>query len=371
MTLVTVVIPSFNAAPYIERTLLSVMAQSHRELEIVVVNDGSTDETAKIVQRLADADPRVRLITVSNGGVARARNIGIDAASADFVAFVDADDLWHRDKIELQLTSIEELGPDYGGCFSLYRSIDLNDYVIHDGPTRVVSGYIYARHISYHFVGNGSSLLVRRAAAQSVGGFDPWYADRGIGGCEDLDFELRLASKFKIHGLPLYLVGYRRYEGNMSSNYLRMSRSMRETIKRRIFEEPILPPKVIEYARASVLDYTVWVMIKNKRVFRAMLAMIELLFVDLTRGAVVISTLTTRVAEHLGLKQREKHLQQAGSKFYDFDIQPVSLDTDLMWRARLNDLGAIDDAMWASISGSSSTVRSTQQPNIEARGRLA
>jgi glycosyltransferase involved in cell wall biosynthesis len=350
MNLVTVVIPAYNAEPYIERTLLSVMAQSHNELEIIVINDGSTDKTAQIIERLARDDPRIRMLSIPNGGVARARNIGIREASAEFIAFIDADDLWHREKIELQLTFLIENGCDYGGCFTLFRSIDLDDRVTYNGWTKVVSGYIYTRHLCFHFVGNGSSLLVRRSAAQAIGGFDPSYADSGIGGCEDLDFELRLAANFKIHGLPLYLVGYRRYEGNMSSDRIRMSRSMNETVDRHLLCAPALPPRVKSYARAAALDYTTWVMLRDKRVFRALFALSRLSFHDAKRGAMTVQTLAARVSERLPFKNRKSHAETANKRFHDLPIEPESHEGDSPWDARLDELATIDSRIWNAIA---------------------
>ena len=90
----SVIMPAYNAARYIERSMDSVLSQSHRELELIIVNDGSTDDTAAVVSRIAEKDSRVRLITVENGGPAMARNHGLDSISADsdYVMFIDADD---------------------------------------------------------------------------------------------------------------------------------------------------------------------------------------------------------------------------------------------------------------------------------------
>ncbi len=112
--LVSVVIPAFNASTYIERTLRSVMRQTYAALEIVVVNDGSTDHTAKLVEQIAASDSRIRLLSTPNRGVAAARNTGIEASSGRFVAFLDADDLWHPTKIEKQVNALKRLSPRTG-----------------------------------------------------------------------------------------------------------------------------------------------------------------------------------------------------------------------------------------------------------------
>src|SRR5439155_4413373 len=106
--LVTVVIAAFNAMAHIEETCLSALRQTYRSLEVIVVDDGSTDETSRIVQRLAASDSRVRLIRQQNRGVAAARNAGIAAASGEFIAPLDADDLWDSTKIERQVRRLQD-----------------------------------------------------------------------------------------------------------------------------------------------------------------------------------------------------------------------------------------------------------------------
>jgi glycosyltransferase involved in cell wall biosynthesis len=100
--LTSVVIPAYNAELFLERTLRSALRQTHSNLEVIVVDDGSTDKTRAIAAAAATTDDRVRIISVPNGGVAKARNIGIAEANGEFVAFLDADDLWHPTKIALR-----------------------------------------------------------------------------------------------------------------------------------------------------------------------------------------------------------------------------------------------------------------------------
>jgi glycosyltransferase involved in cell wall biosynthesis len=101
--LVSVVVPAFNAANTIAETLRSISQQTYSALEIVVVDDGSTDETADIARR--HGDPRLRVVAKANGGVASARNAGIRNSHGAFVAFIDADDLWPEDRLERQLAA--------------------------------------------------------------------------------------------------------------------------------------------------------------------------------------------------------------------------------------------------------------------------
>ncbi|MBW9055891.1 glycosyltransferase family 2 protein [Rhizobium mesosinicum] len=281
--LVSVVIPAFNASIYIERTLRSAMRQTYTALEIIVVNDGSTDDTAKLVEQIAITDSRIRLLTTPNRGVAAARNTGIDASSGPFVAFLDADDLWHPTKIEKQVNALTRLSPRWAAVYALHYIIDENDDIIRPGTSDIARGYIYARHLNFKYIGNGSALLVRRDVALEIGGFDSSYAQADIGGCEDLDFELKLAARYYMEAIPERLVGYRKYPGNMSSNYARMGQGVLEVIKRSIAANPQLPSYAAEsaialtqrwafrqYRKARNLRLSIaaaWAIIKNPRSF--------------------------------------------------------------------------------------------------------
>src|SRR5262249_3226700 len=112
--LVSVIVAAYNAERYIEETCLSVLGQTYTPLELVVVDDGSTDRTGAIVSALTASDPRVHLIHQTNSGVAAARNRAIAAARGEFIAPLDADDLWHSTKIERQVRRLQECGPETG-----------------------------------------------------------------------------------------------------------------------------------------------------------------------------------------------------------------------------------------------------------------
>lgn len=90
----SVIIPAYNAERYVEQCVRSVLAQTYRDVEVIVVDDGSTDRTPAVLDALAREDDRVRVVRVANGGVARARNLGVDHATGQYVTFIDADDYW-------------------------------------------------------------------------------------------------------------------------------------------------------------------------------------------------------------------------------------------------------------------------------------
>jgi len=223
--LVSVVVPAFNAAGTIHETLQSVSQQTHPHLDVIVVDDGSTDETAAIARRHSLNDPRVRVISRPNEGVASARNEGIRASRGEFIAFIDADDLWHPTKIAKQLAALQSAGPETALVYSPFRQIDANGRVIASPHKYGVSGWVIYRHFFSNIVGNGSALLVRKAVLEELSGFDASLRRQGAEGCEDLLLQLRIAARYRFGEVSEYLVGYRKLPGNMSSNADQMLRS--------------------------------------------------------------------------------------------------------------------------------------------------
>jgi hypothetical protein len=215
---VSVVIPAYNAAGTLANTLASATDQTYRSLEILVVNDGSTDDTSSIVLRHSHADPRIRLIEKSHGGVASARNLGIAQSAAPFVAFLDADDLWHPTKISKQMAVLNGCDADTSLVYAPYRLIDDDGIVLRSTPFLGIQGWVLFRHFFVNPVGNGSAILVRKHVLDALGGFPTCLRDNGAQGSEDLLLQLRIASRYRFAVVPEYLVGYRRRSGSMSSN---------------------------------------------------------------------------------------------------------------------------------------------------------
>jgi glycosyltransferase involved in cell wall biosynthesis len=223
--LVGVVVPMFNATGTIESTLKSICAQTHRNLDIIVVDDGSNDDSALKVMAWTHRDPRLRLVRQTNSGVAAARNLGAALSTAEFLAFIDADDLWAPAKVETQLDAIIKGGDEVGLAYSWFALIDDTDRVLSLAHQPEVEGQALGRMLRTHVVGNGSSALFSRAAFERVGGFDTRLRERGAEGCEDLEICLRVAEHYEIRVVKRHLVGYRILSNNMSSDPNRMLRS--------------------------------------------------------------------------------------------------------------------------------------------------
>lgn len=223
--LVSVIVPAYNAEATLDETLRSVRGQTHRALEIIVVDDGSTDSTRALAERHAAADARVRVLRQTNAGVAAARNAGWQQARSPFIAFVDADDLWAPAKIERQLAALHAGGDRVGLVYCWFARIDAASRIVglHDGP--LWRGDVTQPILQSNFVGNGSAALVRRDALVAAGGFDVGLQARGAHGCEDYQLYCRVAERWHFALVPERLVGYRQLPDNMSSDRARMLRS--------------------------------------------------------------------------------------------------------------------------------------------------
>jgi glycosyltransferase involved in cell wall biosynthesis len=250
VALVSVVVPAFNAARTIGETLDSVLAQTYKNLEVLVVDDGSTDATSSIVRDYARRDPRVMLVNKPNAGVASARNYGLAVCHGDYVAPIDADDVWHPTKIEKQMAIMLNGGPDLGLVYTLYRAIDEKGNILWTPPPRVCTGWVLTQLVYVNFIGNGSSLLFRRAAALSVGAYDPILRAEGAEGCEDVLLQLRLAIRYQFGCVKEYLVGYRLASGSMSSRGSRMRRSYQRALALIRSECPFLPGFAFRWSMA-------------------------------------------------------------------------------------------------------------------------
>ncbi len=223
--LVSVIVPCFNAAATIRETLLSIMGQTYARMEIIVVDDGSSDGSARIVEQLASTDRRIRLISQQNQGVAAARNAGILASNGAHIAPIDADDLWAPDKLARQMEVFELCGDRVGVVYTWYAQIDAQSRVIslHHRPDD--EGQVLGRICRNNFVGNGSSAVMRKRLVEQVGGYDPGLRAQGGQGCEDWKLLLQLSAICEFRVIPAHLTGYRSTGSNMSSDTLQMMRS--------------------------------------------------------------------------------------------------------------------------------------------------
>ena len=172
MPRVSVVIPAYNAAPFLGETLRSVLASDYRDFEVIVVNDGSKDETASIA---ASFGSRVRVITQENAGMSASRNRGIRESDSEFIALLDSDDLWHPEKIKWQSAALDS-NNDYAYCFTEFMSWSgepAAEFMSEHRSGKIepkLSGWIYHKLLLTNWV-LPSSTMFRRQAWSTTGPF--------------------------------------------------------------------------------------------------------------------------------------------------------------------------------------------------------
>ncbi len=195
--MISVIIPTYNRKSMLVEAVRSVQAQTFRDWELVVVDDGSTDGSFERVGQIQD--PRIRALRQSRSGVSRARNRGIEASRFDWLAFLDSDDRWRPRKLERQLEGLEA-HPEYRMCHTdeiwIRRGVRVNPKRIH----RKYGGWIFHRCLPLCSI-SPSSFLVHRSLLDECGKFDPNFPV-----CEDYECWLRLTRNHPILFLPEPLV---------------------------------------------------------------------------------------------------------------------------------------------------------------------
>lgn len=213
--MISIVIPMYNSAPYIKQTVASVLRQTFTDFELIVIDDGSSDGSRDVVLRLAEADSRVAVHSIENRGVSHARNLGCSLANGEFIAFLDSDDIWLPNKLELQYHALQDSDSatvGVGCWFSLFNESDserlsvvkprwdrtwILDWLLFKEPGPLMP----------------STLLVTAKAITEVGGFDV-----DMSTVADADFSWKLVNHGKVITVDQSLVLYRQSTNQMSRN---------------------------------------------------------------------------------------------------------------------------------------------------------
>jgi glycosyltransferase involved in cell wall biosynthesis len=244
--LVSVIVPAYNAETTLPDTVDSIQRQSFRNFELIVINDGSTDGTLEWLQTVRD--DRLRVFNYPNGGLAVARNRGIERVRGEFISFIDSDDLWTPDKLALQLEALRQQ-PEAALAYSWTAFVDqYGDFLFVKEASRC-EGDVYAELLRHCFVANGSNILVRTSCALAVGGFDT-----ALPRAADWDFCLRVAARWRFAVVPRYQILYRISERAMSADAPTSEETMLRICDRAFDARPQLLPKRDE-SLANVKQY--------------------------------------------------------------------------------------------------------------------
>lgn len=217
MPKVSVVITAYNAMAYLPQTMESVLWQSFTDFEVVLVNNGSTDNIVEWVAQLKD--PRIKLISQENRGIPRGWNRGIAHAQGEYITFLDADDLWDPTKLEKQVKILDE-NPEVGLVYNWVILIDEYSQNMgglirrHSIVKCDAEGDVRKSLLEQDIIGCGSSAMVRRACFEEVGLFDPSFTIAA-----DWDMWVRIGLRYPFKVIKEPLTYYRKHSRSMTSNW--------------------------------------------------------------------------------------------------------------------------------------------------------
>lgn len=211
MPKVSIIIPAYNSLTYLPTAINSVFRQTFQDFELVIIDDGSSDKTADWVSCLTES--QIKLISQDNQGASTARNIGIANSEGEYIAFLDADDLWRPSKLTKQVERLDNL-PQVGlvHCWTEFTNAQ------GDKTGKVMTSYgegtVWKEMVLYNLLRCGSTPMIRRTCFESLGVFDT-----ALKYAEDWDMWIRIASQYEFSIINEPLVFYREHEDNKSKNY--------------------------------------------------------------------------------------------------------------------------------------------------------
>jgi glycosyltransferase involved in cell wall biosynthesis len=247
MAAISVIIPAHNAERTILETVQSVQNQTFSDFELIVINDGSTDQTLEVLNSIQD--PRLKVFSYENGGVSIARNRGIKHATAQFISFLDADDLWTHDKLELQMKALDRC-PEAGVAYSWTSFISETGEFLFAKDRMFYEGNVYPELLVSCFIASGSNVLIRKAAIESAGYFAP-----SLSSAADWEYWLRLAARWSFACVPKYQILYRLSHGSMSSKVEAIEDDLLKVIEQAFEEAPTELKHLKERSLATNYQY--------------------------------------------------------------------------------------------------------------------
>lgn len=254
--IVSVIVPMYNVARYIEECLDSVLAQTFTNFEVICVDDGCLDNTVELVQKYTD--PRIHIVRQTNKGLAAARNTGINAALGMYIALLDSDDYWHPKKLELHVQHLQ-FNLHVGVSYSPSLMVDENSRSMGVGQFPKLKNIRPQDVLCRNPVGNGSAAVIRRTALAEVGVLDVIqhrfkvnYFDPSFQQSEDLEFWVRMAlnTDWVFEGIKEPLTYYRINTNGLSANVEKQFDSWRKAIEKNAADHPTFFSQFVSLAEA-------------------------------------------------------------------------------------------------------------------------
>jgi glycosyltransferase involved in cell wall biosynthesis len=232
---VSVIIPVYNSMAYLPQALESVIQQTYQDFEVLIIDDGSTDQIKSWSQTLSD--PRIHFFSQSNQGISAARNTGLQEAKGRYISFLDADDIWQPKKLIKQLEQLES-DPDIGLSYTWAVSIDPKGQIL----GRIFNGSLkrqaWSQLVVRNAIPSASVAVVRRSCLEKIGGFDT-----DLSHVNDRDMWLRIAKDYEVACVPEVLVLKRQHAHNVSRNWRAIEQASKQVLEK-AFSSP--PPDLKE-----------------------------------------------------------------------------------------------------------------------------
>lgn len=300
----SIVIPIYNVEEYLCDSLKSVLLQSFSNFEVLMVNDGSKDNSVNICKQFTEKDDRFRLIEQENRGLSGARNTGIRHAKGTFIAFLDGDDLWHKDKLKAHYY-LHQLNSDVSMSYSQSKLINMDNESINLQQTPKINNITISDLYCRNPIGNGSSAVIKTVVLKKIGFYcqkhhaDIQFFDESLTQSEDVECWMRLftITNLKMKGLAYPLTVYRINIQGLSSDYKKQLLNwLKMNTKVRNYN-----PNLIKQYRHKALAYQLryisrWAIIKNKKkesicyIFKAIRIYPNILIEEPTRTIVTLGS---------------------------------------------------------------------------------
>ncbi|MFH0702008.1 MAG: glycosyltransferase [bacterium] len=240
---VSIIVTTYNRKHYLKDTLDSVFNQTFNDFELIIIDDGSTDETKELIKLYKCQ--RIKYFYQNNSGLNAARNAGINLACGEFLAFLDSDDIWLPTKLEKQVNILEKY-PDICLVYCGTLLINEENKIIGQKPLVQYGGYVLNKLIFTNFLYNGSCVLFRSSCLDKVGLFDI-----SIKRMTDWEFYLRFALYYRFYGINEYLLKYRIHRQTMSSDFKSYENSGFKILDK-IFNHKDLDSKYLTYKNKAL-----------------------------------------------------------------------------------------------------------------------